>query len=495
MRSEERGRKGCANRKTAALLAAVLLAVLAGFFLPAGVNCGGRPDAGNWFALTAQAAETGEESGAQAEVSKEERGWHTTPNGKYHYYVLKDGSRAKGWRKIGSRTYYFGPKKGYRYTGFHKIDGKRYYFGPKGALRSGWITVKGKKYYADPAKGCALAKGMTKVGKYTYFFKKKTNEMRTSCWLKIKGSRYYFKANGRMAKGWEKIGGKTYYFRKKTGARASGWLKIKGYYYYFDEKGIPLKNTYAPNGKYLDADGKRLRRSTLKKFLKTALGPVGSTLYVWGGGWNESDTGAGPEAVTIGVPSSWKRFFAQNGSGYDYRNTRYQIHNGLDCSGYVGWAVYNAFNTKSGNAGYVCLAQDMARTFAQKGWGTYRSSGQVRSYRAGDIMSSSGHVYIVVGSCADGSIVLLHSSPQGVMLSGTATRSGSYASEAIGLANRYMRKYYPAWTARYPDSSRGPGYLRGYSQMRWNLSGNHMMTDPDGYRSKSAAAILADLFD
>ena len=43
------------------------------------------------------------------------------------------------------------------------------------------------------------------------------------------------------------------------------------------------------------------RKSTLKELLLTALQPVGSTMYVWGGGWNEADTGAGPDAVTIGV--------------------------------------------------------------------------------------------------------------------------------------------------------------------------------------------------
>ena len=50
-------------------------------------------------------------------------------------------------------------------------------------------------------------------------------------------------------------------------------------------------------------------KSTLKKLLQTALQPVGSTLYVWGGGWNEADTGAGEEAVTIGVSPRWKSFF------------------------------------------------------------------------------------------------------------------------------------------------------------------------------------------
>lgn len=52
-----------------------------------------------------------------------------------------------------------------------------------------------------------------------------------------------------------------------------------------------------------------LSSSTLKTLLLTALEPVGSTMYVWGGGWNKADTGAGIEAVSIGVTSKWKAFF------------------------------------------------------------------------------------------------------------------------------------------------------------------------------------------
>ena len=38
---------------------------------------------------------------------------------------------------------------------------------------------------------------------------------------------------------------------------------------------------------------------TLENLLKTALLPIGNTMYIYGGGWNEEDTGAGIEAMTI----------------------------------------------------------------------------------------------------------------------------------------------------------------------------------------------------
>ena len=48
---------------------------------------------------------------------------------------------------------------------------------------------------------------------------------------------------------------------------------------------------------------------SLERFLEIAIEPVGQTMYVWGGGWNEEDTGAGVEAVTIGVSDHWASFF------------------------------------------------------------------------------------------------------------------------------------------------------------------------------------------
>lgn len=233
---------------------------------------------------------------------------------------------------------------------------------------------------------------------------------------------------------------------------------------------------------------------TLKHFLQIALQPVGSTMYVWGGGWNEADNGAGVEATTIGVSENWKRFFEKQTSAYNYNNTRYQIHNGLDCSGYVGWCIYNLMETENGQPGYVMSASKMSQNFAQRGWGVYRKKNKVKNYRAGDVMSSSGHVYIVVGQCSDGSIVFLHSSPPGVQLCGTVTPQGKVDSQAVKLAAKYMKKYYPEWYRKYPVCSRGISYLQDYDQFRWRLSAKYIMKDPDKYRNKSADKILKDLF-
>ena len=35
----------------------------------------------------------------------------------------------------------------------------------------------------------------------------------------------------------------------------------------------------------------------MERLLRTSLLPVGQTMYIWGGGWNQDDAGAGIEAV------------------------------------------------------------------------------------------------------------------------------------------------------------------------------------------------------
>ena len=108
----------------------------------------------------------------------------------------------------------------------------------------------------------------------------------------------------------------------------------------------------------------------------------------------------------------------------------------------------------------------------------------------------AGHVYIVIGKCKDGSVVLVHSSPKGVMINGTVSRSGKVKSKAWKLARKYMKKYYPVWYNRYPDVSRGLSYLNNYGRMRWHLgTKNSVMSDPEGLRKMSAKKVLKVIFN
>ncbi|MDR3240263.1 MAG: hypothetical protein LBT44_09285 [Clostridiales bacterium] len=225
---------------------------------------------------------------------------------------------------------------------------------------------------------------------------------------------------------------------------------------------------------------------TLKQFLSIALQPVGETMYVWGGGWNEADTAAGAGALTIGVSPAWKTFFEQQGPYYNAAKTRYMIHSGLDCTGFAGWALFNLIPNDSG---YVMKSGVMTETLAKFGWGDWYARQYVKTHIAGDILGRAGHVWISLGTCEDGSVVVLQSSPPGVALYGT--QSGAQKSEAVQLAESYMLQYFPAWYAKYPSAKRDSGYVTHYDLFRWD---EDFLPDPDNYRNMTPSEILSDLF-
>lgn len=230
---------------------------------------------------------------------------------------------------------------------------------------------------------------------------------------------------------------------------------------------------------------------SIARLLLLAKEPLGRTMYVWGGGWNEEDTGAGEEARSLGFSPFWEEFASRQDENYDYQDTRYQIHDGLDCSGYIGWVVYNLFETRNGEEGYVGTASDMAENFAKRGFGEFTAAGKVEDWQAGDIMSMEGHVWMALGTCEDGSVVLIHASPPGVILSGTRLPSGG-GSRAELLAKEYMSAYYPQWYERYSETGRDHSYLTDSARMRWSTE---VLSDAEGLRKMDGEEVLRWLFE
>ena len=162
----------------------------------------------------------------------------------------------------------------------------------------------------------------------------------------------------------------------------------------------------------------------------------------------------------------------------------------------MGWALYNTFETTDGAPGYVDYADRIASNLAARGWGSVGQNASV--VLPGDIMSMSGHVWIALGSCADGSIVIAHSTPSpslsgssggGVQLGAIGTGT---ACEAYRLAEQYMHRYYPVWTARYAVTLQSPGsYLSG-TRFTWDTAAG--LSDPEGIRQLQASEVLALLF-
>ncbi len=225
---------------------------------------------------------------------------------------------------------------------------------------------------------------------------------------------------------------------------------------------------------------------TLKRFLETALLPLGNTLYVWGGGWEETEG-------QVGVSPEWKRFFYSQGAGYEFTDYLNQGKLGLDCSGYVGWCVSNTLHFGTGKCGYVKKASIQARFFSELGFGCYREKERVTDHCPGDVMSSEGtggsHVCLSLGECSDGSLLLLHSTPNGgVQLNGTAGK----ASE---LAETYMAAYFPLWAGRYHGTCQKPeAYQKEYGQLRWAVDGSGILRDPEGIQTMGAEEVLSVFF-
>ena len=227
---------------------------------------------------------------------------------------------------------------------------------------------------------------------------------------------------------------------------------------------------------------------SMEHLLSCALLPVGSTMYIWGGGWNEEDTGAGPGATIIGISPQWKIFYALQDNTYNYKNHKYEIENGLDCSGYIGWIIYNVFEQENNKEGYVFKSSTIASEYSKKDWGNCIKNPD--SFLVGDIVSMSGHVWLSLGMCDDGSVTLLHSSPPGVSICGTKLADGS-DSEAIKLATYYMETYFPEWQQKYPNRSVSHSYTKNVTVLRWNSS---TLFDIESYQSLDAKTMLEILF-
>lgn len=217
---------------------------------------------------------------------------------------------------------------------------------------------------------------------------------------------------------------------------------------------------------------------TLTDFLTSACLPLANTLYVWGGGWNEEDTGAGYEAMQYGLSPQWLKFYNEQKYGYDFESHRYEIHNGLDCSGYIGFAMYNTFGNKYSENGYVLKSSQMAQAYASMGLGTVFNEGY-NDFEVGDICSMVKHVWICLGKYPDGSALILHASPPGVRICGTVFSDGS-KSLATAAAERIMSKHFTEWYSLFPDCGGRADFIWASTPFRFDES---VLPDVDNLKS------------
>lgn len=463
------------------------------------------------------------------------KGWQRSSKGSMRYFDSRTGAMYKGFKKIGGNYYYFKPSTGYTVSGFVKTSSTvvRYFSSGSYTMATGWMkNSKGEKWYFTPSTGI-MYRGLKKIGAYYYYFdgttgaaksgfltaangnvryfRGKTYVMATGWLGSSSGKRYYFAKNtGVMYKGFKTVDGKTYYFNPKTGVVTTGWVKengktyyinpstttittgtklIDGKYYVFDSNGVMT-------GSYTDSSNSGptapTSARTLKNYLAGALQPVGRALYVWGGGWTDS--------TRKGVSPTWVSWYNSQTSSYNYNNyrdlTTANRIKGLDCSGFVGWASYQVMHTKSGEGGgYTVVSGDIGSYYQNTlKWGRIVNQNYLSQTKwkmqPGDIGYDSGHTWIVLGQCSDKSAVIVHSTPQaGCQIAGTCTPDGDYDSQAVALAKTYMSRYKGYTKYEYHPSC--GNYIRRGNYLRWYSS---TLSDPDGYKDKTAAQILADLY-
>ena len=463
------------------------------------------------------------------------KGWQRSSKGSMRYFDSRTGAMYKGFKKIGGNYYYFKPSTGYTVSGFVKTSSTvvRYFSSGSYTMATGWMkNSKGEKWYFTPSTGI-MYRGLKKIGAYYYYFdgttgaaksgfltaangnvryfRGKTYVMATGWLGSSSGKRYYFAKNtGVMYKGFKTVDGKTYYFNPKTGVVTTGWVKengktyyinpstttittgtklIDGKYYVFDSNGVMT-------GSYTDSSNSGptapTSARTLKNYLAGALQPVGRALYVWGGGWTDS--------TRKGVSPTWVSWYNSQTSSYNYNNyrdlTTANRIKGLDCSGFVGWASYQVMHTKSGEGGgYTVVSGDIGSYYQNTlKWGRIVNQNYLSQTKwkmqPGDIGYDSGHTWIVLGQCSDKSAVIVHSTPNaGCQIAGTCTPDGDYDSQAVALAKTYMSRYKGYTKYEYHPSC--GNYIRRGNYLRWYSS---TLSDPDGYKNKTAAQILADLY-
>lgn len=410
-------------------------------------------------------------------------GWYKDSQNRYRFFDTKTGVMYTGWFVNSAKQYrFFDAKSGIMYTGWYKnSNGQlRYFNKSSGYMVTGWTGSGKTRRYFNKSSGYMVT-GWIGSGKTKRYFDESSGYMAIG-WLSTKDGKYYFNAStGYMVTGWVSTKGGKYYFNGSTGLMVTGWVATKNGKYYFDpDTGYMATGTKEIDGKECvfssagifqgyaaDLNAQPTGTKTIKNLFLAALQPVGSTLYLYGGGHSS-------DATRVGLNPAWAA--AYNSGSYAA---------GLDCSGYIGWSVYQVMRKMS-----TGWSGSMIDLYVSYGWGKkYNLSAAKNKFYPGDILAHGDHIWMVLGQCKDGSVVVLHSSgTAGPQIAGTG-------GEAAVLARTYMSKYsgYSKYSYDiYCDSWNSPysAYYNSTKLFRWYRS---TLADPEGYFYMTADQILQNL--
>ena len=182
----------------------------------------------------------------------------TKPESISHYY--KGGGafrelypivKAESWLKSHQNWYY--QKQGQLVqNAWVKDKGTWYFMNDKGVMFNQTWLYQGDSWYAFKSSGAMISADWL-YDNGSWYYLKDSGSMATG-WLKDGGTWYYLNKSGSMATGWVKDQGEWYYL-KDSGAMATGWVKDNGKWYYLASSGKMLRNTYTPDGYYVDGSG------------------------------------------------------------------------------------------------------------------------------------------------------------------------------------------------------------------------------------------------
>ena len=131
-------------------------------------------------------------------------------------------------------------------------QGTWYFMNDKGVMFNQTWLHQGSNWYAFKSSGAMISADWL-YDNGSWYYLKDSGSMATG-WLKDGGTWYYLKDSGSMATGWVKDNGSWYYL-KDSGSMATGWVKDNGKWYYLASSGNMLRNTYTPDGYYVDGSG------------------------------------------------------------------------------------------------------------------------------------------------------------------------------------------------------------------------------------------------
>ena len=139
------------------------------------------------------------------------------------------------------------------YKGWKKIDDEWYYFNGNGTLKTGWLSLGGKRYYLNDQDGNMVIGALAIEGKQ-YYFNSNGELIKKTDWLKGKNLEtggicwYYFDEEGNLQKGFKNIDGVNYYFTE-NGFMATGVQNVK------QKDGNYKLMLFSENGKFIDKAG------------------------------------------------------------------------------------------------------------------------------------------------------------------------------------------------------------------------------------------------